>query len=654
MSFFRSTLLMPVCLALVFFLVNLRTISNYNVNWDEPAHFARGQAYLHFFLSGSKNYRDLPNFENNSSSFPRYSIYQNNRDMEHFLKRDGGHPPLNGILAALSNYIFYQKLNLLGDIESYHVFILFISSVLLAFIAHLVKSEYGIFPSIVAILTLATYPSFIAESHNNIKDPVETTFFTLALYFFYRAVKLVSNKLVIVASVFAGLALGTKFNIFFAPLIGGIWILLTGRVRRILKVNVGNVVFFLVCIFIPAIIFFMSWPYLWQDPIANTLRIFGYYGNIGAGALNQPSLLIGNVNTYPLLWILYTTPLVTMALFLAGVVFFITHFKDEKKKLSYFALVWFLVTVGRVTFSGFSIYGGARQIMEYMPAMAILAGVGAHYIARRKTVVQIVIILLFIPIVFRIVSIHPNEVVYFNPLIGGLSGAKEKNFPSWGLSLGNSYRQGVNWINTNAEPNAQVALVVNPAPAIPPILFREDIQFFNGSWSGEEKKGEYLIETIFDNWMRVYFYPAEYVDRMLEPVYEAKVDNVAIAKVWKNDSAHTKPEFRNKKLIDSKNIAFTRAGETIEIALDEEAVLINVTMYYETDHCIPMSGGRVFISADGKTWGKLAQPVVEAYVHSEKLSYPIAGWSGRYIKFSLSQVESCPFDISNIQITRIL
>ena len=62
----------------------------------------------------------------------------------------------------------------------------------------------------------------------------------------------------------------------------------------------------------------------------------------------------------------------------------------------------------------------------------------------------------------------------------------------------------------------------------------------------------------------------------------------------------------------------------------------------------------MFISADGKTWGKLAQPVVEAYVHSEKLSYPIAGWSGRYIKFSLSQVESCPFDISNIQITRIL
>lgn len=681
---------------LFYFISGFLTLQDYNINWDEPAHFARGQAYLHFFLTGNKNYRDLPNFnefwENignreQSVNLPRYSIYQNNRDMEHFLDKDAGHPPLNGIIAAFFNYIFYQKLGVVSDVESYHLFIIFVSSLLVAVIFQFVRKEYGNFPAIISFLALSTYPLFISESHNNIKDPIEAAFFTFTLLSFYKAITLRQWRWVILSSIFAGVALSTKFNVFFAPTIIILWILIRywgvirrNRLKLLLMVNIRRVALFFICLIIPVAIFFTSWPYLWQDSIGNTLKIFGYYEGIGTGAVNQPSFLIGSFNTYPFLWIVYATPLVVMFLFLLGVIFFILNFKKEKKKVALLAFIWLFITVGRVTFGGFSIYGGGRQIMEYIPAMAMLSGIGAYFIvmtlknaeqalSKRFKIAKIfftrhaeltrittymVILLSFIPITLKLISIHPNEVVYFNPLIGGLKGAKERDFPSWGLSLGNAYRQAVNWINNNAERKARVALVTSTGPNIPFIFFRQDIRYNNGFWSGNDKNGEYLIEETFDNWARVYYYPVEYVDRILEPVYEVKVDGVPIAKVWKNDMEHTRLEFRNIEWVKTDDIVWSHKDSIIEVELPQVIKLVQVEIYYTTNDCIPISKGKVFISKDGKIWNELLQEVIERYVSYDKLSYPVAGWSAQKINLETVLTGSCPLNVTNVKVGGII
>ena len=48
--------LIPLAYAVIAF----ATIGHYGVSFDEPPHFRRGQAYLHFFLTGKKDYSNIP------------------------------------------------------------------------------------------------------------------------------------------------------------------------------------------------------------------------------------------------------------------------------------------------------------------------------------------------------------------------------------------------------------------------------------------------------------------------------------------------------------------------------------------------------------------------------------------------------------------
>ena len=158
----------------------------------------------------------------------------------------------------------------------------------------------------------------------------------------------------------------------------------------------------------------------------------------------------------------------------------------------------------------------------------------------RVYVLQVCILFLFLPITIKLISIHPNENVYFNPFVGGLNGAKQKNFADWGVTLGSVYQQGTDWLNANAQKNANVALVNGLLTNIPRIKTRSDINFDGRLYSGNLKKGEYLIEVTDSHWESDT--PREKRDyiKTLLPVYEVKVDEVSILTIWKNDATHAK------------------------------------------------------------------------------------------------------------------
>jgi hypothetical protein len=96
--------------------------------------------------------------------------------------------------------------------------------------------------------------------------------------------------------------------------------------------------------------------------------------------------------------------------------------------------------------------------MEFIPAMALVSAYGFSKATKKLNYKFAIVlsILIFIPIFLKIVSIHPNENVYFNNLIGGLSGAKEKDIKYWGFSFGSPYRQAASWLNENTK-DAKVA-----------------------------------------------------------------------------------------------------------------------------------------------------------------------------------------------------
>jgi len=681
-NFFKNKLF--IFFFLIFFIPAFFTISDYNVNWDEPEHFRRGQAIVHYFLTRETNYKNLPFYDkfkalqaqnNLPENFtPRYSLFQNSiLNGDYYLQKDdGGHPPLAGILATISNYVLYQNLGVLGDVDSYHLMIVLGAALLVFLISAWVYSEYGLFASFVSVLSLSLTPLFFAESHVNIKDPLEATFFALTIYTFYKGITKEKKLHILLSSVFFGMAFATKFNVLFLPFIMLPWLILYygKNILRLKKVIIALIPY----PFISFSIFFLSWPFLWFNFPKRILSIFGYYKTMGTSDVyTQPlSFYFMGFNTYPLQTILYTTPLIILFLSFFGIVYVFAKGFKEKNKTSFLIFLWLIIPILRVTMPGTSIYGGVRQIMEFIPAMAILSGIGAKYFADqvlsimykvlsikskyKKTfmlyALYFILILSFLPITFKLISIHPNENVYFNPLIGGLKGASEKNFPYWGLSLGSSYNQAVDWLNKNAEENSSVALVLGTGANIPRTSFRKDLVFDNGAWSGTQRKGEYLIEAVFNGWIREWYHAGEYVDRVLKPVYEAKVDDVAILKVWKNDSQHTYPKFLKEANLDPQDLKWQQDGNILSIETTNILELMSVSITVQNEECFDFKTGRTFLSLDNNRWDMEGEPIRGMYRVGNKLIYPFAAKKGKFIRMEIDKT-SCPFTIEDVGISYI-
>lgn len=533
---------LPLILASLFFIIGVVRISSYGINWDEPIHFFRGQAYLNFFLSGGKTTYDF-------SQVDKKSIYKDkNHEVQYYLENDCCHPVLNGILYSLSNKIFFEKLSLLPDIEAYNLAGIALSSLLIFFLAWFVSREFDIISGFITGISLSIYPLFLAETHFNVKDPPETVFYSLCLIFIYYAVKKISWKAVLLAGIFFGLAWGTKFNILFLPFLIAPWLLyffFRNRNKPLFKKLSTKL---LLVLLIPLIavmgflIFFVSWPYLWQSPFHNIMQVFAWYRHIGTSTNYEPSFLLYGFNLYPALWIVFATPLSVLLLSTVGIYSSIHSIvkRDKNQSLLILVLLWFLIPIVRVSLPNFSIYGGVRQIMEYVPAMAVLSGIGFSYLLKKlksKTAKKLTILLvagLFIFNIIELVKIHPNEAVYFNQLAGGLKGAYKKHLTEAGGDLGNVYRQGADWLNRNAENNAKLTLINNGVSAIPFKFLRPDIRFSEDFWSADKRQGEYIMNTTQAEWDLVIPEKSSYVKSYLKPIHEVKVDGVAILKIWKN------------------------------------------------------------------------------------------------------------------------
>lgn len=678
-------MLAAVC-ALIFFLFAFFTLPHYGVSWDEALHFRRGQAYLYFFLTGDLDYRKLPAVNLQGSGGdpakvpePRRSFYQNDTHNGKFMmEQDSGHPPLNGELAAVFNYILFQKLGVLDDVSSHHVFNITASSLLVFVVVAFAAESLGFLAGVVSFLALVTYPLFWAEAHFNIKDPPEAAFFTATIWAFYNSLNKRSIFWLLGSFVFLGLALGTKFNAFFIPLIVGPYLII--RYWSSLKHPGGLItnfprkylVFLIVGCLLTASIFVGSWPYLWQDWPGSIYKIFGYYKEIGLGVRYQPDqfFLLG-FNIFPALWILFTTPPFVLLLSAMGVVAALTR-HPSKGKVSILWLLLFLVPIIRVTMPGAVIYGGIRQILEFLPGMALLSGFGAWQINQwskgRKIlskVVPFVTVALFLWPIFVLIKMHPNENVYFNSFIGGLSGAETRNFPSWGNSFGNAYFQGTQWINQNVGQGAKVALLQGTLANAPLIYFRPDIKYIPGNedqgkknfFSGINREGEYIMELTYNDSGKDFFYRWEYVEKFLIPVYELQVDNVAILKIWKNDLEHTKPEKRSSPVDFTGALNIKVEDRFLYLDLIKPLALSSIEVDFKKSNNCTVAPMFMETSSDQKNWQneKDSIPQYQMYgksnVEEGKVVFYFAERVARYVRLAANSGNACIFNNPIIKIT---
>jgi len=690
--------IIAVLIGTFFFLIGVLTLPDYTQNWDEAAHFNRGLAILHYMLTGKKDYQDLPPvpkyaqkddtvlfypLDKNKKEIYRRSIYEDNQINFNFFLSNYGHPPVSDIVAAVFNKILFQQLGFINDVDSFHVYSIFVASLLVSVIYWWIAKSYGNFAGLIASLSLMLYPLFLGESRYNIKDIPQAVFYGLMLICFYESIVRKSVKWIIASALCFGVAVGTKFNVLFAPFILVPWLLVYFFRSKSLPKDRGFLIISLTSMLVVGGgLLFACWPYLWSSPVSHFMNIVLYYREIGTSIDFDPRFLtFFRINTYAIQWILYSTPLVTLFFVVYWILFGFRKSFQEKSGKMFLVFLWLVVPIGRVSMPNAGIYGGGRQIMEYVPALAIIAGLGArevrNWIYRLVTkkrdaclslAVSLVFLLSFLPILRKLIQIHPNEAVYFNPIIGGLRGAKQRGMPEWGQNLGSINKLGIRWINRNAEPNAKLVTNFGLGSSIPVIFLRNDIYFSNNKRSAGEQKGEYIIGlTHLSGFEDIYYF--QYNEKVLKPLYEAKVDNVPLLKIWKNDPQYAKAEYQN--IIPFSDFKIVKKSNTLLLTLGQEVYLMKMIVQFNNPLCARRADGKLVISDDNV---ELAEGSVEistdndfyilldgdlhaqiflaeiTYRDNGEFIYYFAAKRAKYIRMQFNPANPCFTDIKSIQI----
>lgn len=670
-------------LGLLFFLISLLTLPHYGINWDTINHLPRGQAYLNYFLTGRKDFNNLPRFEaywqdpsalgirsdKPKSEIVRRSLYENDgftfRDL---MGWDGrGHPPLSDILSSLFNKVLFVKLGIVNDIDSYRIYGVLLASILVGLVFYWTSIYFGSLAGFVSALSLATYPLFWSEAHfNTEKDIPEAVYWSFFLFVFSSGIIKKSSKIILLSGIFFGLALGTKFNILFSFAVLIPWVLVYWfSCKPKFKENKKIIAFSFFAILLGFSIFIATWPFLWQDLVWGLGQVFGFYKSIGfTGGSGSISNLM-TPNFYPIKWITLTTPAVTLFLCLISLFALPKVIKRDKTKIGLLFLLWFLIPILRVSSKETVIYGGVRQIMEYIPAMAILSGVGFKFIYEKfekkikpiPNLGYIIAAVLFLPILFKIIQIHPNESAFFNFLAGGLKGAREVNIASWANTFGAAYRKGIIWINKNTEPNSKLTFAFELMPNIPNIWVRKDILFHNTRRSGFIRDGEYAITLTYQGTAERSYYD-RYLEQTQIPVYQETVDGVPVLKIWKNTKENSVARF--KELVGVQDAFLLSKTGSLEIILSKFANLAYLDLTFSNLDCSKLVSGRVSYSKDDVNWVLSSDilPTGQISIYGEqpsdkRLVYSFLGEKAKRIKIEYFPNNACLKNIIDYKVYRL-
>lgn len=292
---------------------------------------------------------------------------------------------------------------------------------------------------IFGIIFIVLVPRFFGEMFNNPKDIPFAAGYIVSLYYIVRWLKNVEQpnwKLTLVLGL--ALALGISIRIGGLLLIAyfGLFYLIQLKLKNLLNaegikktalhlVVACGVGYLLACLF---------WPFALEDIINNPLEALK---TMSSYPLTINMLFDGHkVNTgdmpsnYLFRWFEVGMPLFVLFGILGGIFFTFKNFKQKDSIFNFLMLFAIFFPIFYIVYKKSVVYDGLRHLLFVMPVMAVVAALFYNQlldIFKNKKPFQyatagVLVILLLLPARFMAMN-HPNQIVYFNELIGGIKGA---------------------------------------------------------------------------------------------------------------------------------------------------------------------------------------------------------------------------------------
>jgi hypothetical protein len=209
------------------------------------------------------------------------------------------------------------------------------------------------------------------------------------------------------------------------------------------------------------VVTYLTWPWLWQAPIANyweSLKVMSRFPShkvLFEGVVYASSDIPWDY--VPKLVAIQTTA-VLLPLSLIGLWVAARRVSRGDYPLVELTLwlLWFIVPVGLVIGLHSSLYGNLRQMLFILPPLFLLSGWAIEWVVSQlagavwRIVVSMVVLA---PGILAIVLLHPYADSYFNGWVGWTSGAYGRyQVDSWCTS----YREAVTFLNLHAPKGAVV------------------------------------------------------------------------------------------------------------------------------------------------------------------------------------------------------
>lgn len=425
--------------------------------WDEPDNIHSGGVYWKFFQQGLKP-QALTNPESKQASLFGERVFTQKHELSRY-------PPFanlvgTGVVVGTEK-ILDRDLSGREIITIFHLLATAFFAVLVAFVykwGRLLGMTRAV-SGVTAILAFL-YPTLFGYGFSNTKDIAQTSLFTVSLYYMVFGLKGPTTKKgwsLMIGSVVWGLALATKINAIYVPVIwGGYFFLRNWRdwsnFRKLAKF-----------LFIGLTTAFLLWPYLWFEPRTRVWEVVSYFSGVGQGyklIWNGQLFSAGSSGLwwYPLLTFVYQTPPPVLIIGLIGLISLAAATKGGRW-VGLFAnprsilLIWIAVPLMRIFFPAAVFYDGNRHFLEVIPAVMLVVGVGLETIAeslrslkrfRLQNAVKLSSIVgLMGYLVFLNFQFFPYSTGYYNFLAQNPNSNFDRDIA--GLSV----KEGVDWLHAN-------------------------------------------------------------------------------------------------------------------------------------------------------------------------------------------------------------
>ncbi len=239
------------------------------------------------------------------------------------------------------------------------------------------------------------------------------------------------------------------------------------------------------------------WPYLWLAPIERlmgSISISTYYPDVHM-ILFHGVLFDAKDIPRSYLPVLLTVQLTetTLLLVLAG---FFSFLKKIYWDLVALVLIWFVLPVAVVILAQVHLYNNFRQVFFILPPLFLIAGLGLDWlftVFRRPLTRYLIIFLALLPGLYANITLYPYQYVYYNQLVGGVSGAyRNFDLDYWNLA----FREAQLYLNQTADKDANI--YAGDSKNVAQTFARPDL-IFNAYGTKDYTKYDFIIVSTAKN-----------------------------------------------------------------------------------------------------------------------------------------------------------